>query len=43
MRINYLFFTLMTFLGEIIEHYLQEGNFLKNLMSTLNKKTTVKD
>ena len=29
----------MTFLGEIIEHYLQMGNFLGNLMSILNKET----
>ena len=29
----------MTFLGEIIELYLQYGNFLENLMPTLNKET----
>ena len=29
----------MTFLGEIIERYLQMGNFLGNLMSILNKET----
>ena len=29
----------MTFLGEVIELYLQEGNILENLMPTLNKET----
>ena len=28
----------MTFLGEIIELYLQKGNFLENLMPFLNKE-----
>ena len=28
----------MTFLGEIIELYLQLGNFFKTLMPTLNKE-----
>ena len=32
----------MTFLGEIIERYLQMGNFLGNLMSILNKETKKK-
>ena len=33
------FFPVMTFLGEIIEIYLQKGNFLENLIPTLNKET----
>ena len=28
----------MTFLGDIIELYLQKGNFLENLMPSLNKE-----
>ena len=32
----------MTFLGGIIELYLQQGNFLKNLMSTLKKELKIK-
>ena len=28
----------MTFMGDIIELYLQHGNFLKNLLPTLNKE-----
>ena len=28
----------MTFMGDIIELYLQHGNFLKNLSPTLNKE-----
>ena len=28
----------MTFLGEIVKLYLQQGNFLDNLMPTLNKE-----
>ena len=33
------FFSLMTFLGEINELYLQYGNFLEKLIPTLNKVT----
>ena len=40
---NYQFFQLMTFLGEIIELYLQQDNFLDNLMRTSNKETENKD
>ena len=36
---NYQFLQLITFLGEIIELYLCEGNFLENIMSALNKET----
>ena len=38
---NYQFFSLMT-LGEIIELYLQQGNFLENLIPTLNKDPKIK-
>ena len=36
-------FPLMTFLGEIIELYLQKGSFLEKLMPTLNKEIKGKD
>ena len=32
-------FSLLTFLGEIIELWLQEVNFFENVMPTLNKET----
>ena len=31
-------FSINDLLGEIIEHYLQQDNFLETLMPTLNKK-----
>ena len=37
--ITRVFFSLMTFLGEINELYLQYGNFLEKLIPTLNKVT----
>ena len=40
---NYPFFLLIIFWGEIIKLYLQQGNFLQNLMSALNKETKVTD
>ena len=36
---NFQFFPLITFLGEIIELYLQQSNFLEILMPTLNRET----
>ena len=36
---NYPFFSLLTFLGEIIELYLRYGNYLENVMPTLHKET----
>ena len=38
---NYQFFPLMTFLGKIIELYLQWGIFLENLIPTLNKEVKI--
>ena len=40
---DYSFFPLMSFLGEIVELYLQWNNFLENLKPTVNKETKVKD
>ena len=37
---NYQFFSLVTFLVQTIELYLQKGTFLENLMPTLKKRKT---